>query len=471
MGNAARLFNGEAEQTLYLRVTPTDEQMEFLRTQWKELADQLKQDLADHGFPVSTWIQGSYKFHTLIRPVHKDEEYDVDVGLYFTWDARETRDPPTPEQLRERVQRELIAYSKTNAAVRRVIEPPKERCSRALYKQQFHIDIPTYHLDPYNDTRRLACLSGVWEHSDPKALYLWFKNAVDVEHRALLRRQVRYLKGWAAVAFADAPEARPSSVLMTVLAAEALAQMHCTGALTGGDDDILIGIISVIYERLQRDRRVFNPVDNLEHEDLNRIHEDAWGEFISRLTILYGAAQAAESSEDEAAAALAWESAFSFLMPLPEADEMEVVENSSGRALMQVPDIEVRVLDREGGTLLATYRNEVPSVSKGHWLDFRIINPDMLPAFSEVSWTVRNDGVEAERTGDPGHMRRGIGMVSAGENTAYVGKHYMDCVVRSNGSVFAVRRVPVLIKADKVKLLAQTQRSWTKLRTRRGRRR
>ena len=97
------------------------------------------------------------------------------------------------------------------------------------------------------------------------------------------------------------------------------------------DDDILIGIISLIYERLQRDRRVFNPVDNLEREGLNRIPETAWGEFTSQLTILYDAAQAAESSEDEAAAALAWESAFSFLMPLPEADELEVVEDSSGR--------------------------------------------------------------------------------------------------------------------------------------------
>ena len=43
--------------------------------------------------------------------------------------------------------------------------------------------------------------------------------------------------------------------------------------------------------------------------------------------MLRDAAQMASEAEDEAAAALAWAGAFSFLMPLPEADELEVVEH------------------------------------------------------------------------------------------------------------------------------------------------
>ena len=46
MGLASRLFNGAAEQTLYARVTPSTEQVEFLQTQWNELAEHLKRELS-----------------------------------------------------------------------------------------------------------------------------------------------------------------------------------------------------------------------------------------------------------------------------------------------------------------------------------------------------------------------------------------------------------------------------------------
>lgn len=87
MGKASRLFNGQAEQTLYARVTPSAEQREFLQQQWNALADHLRAQLARHGYPISTWLQGSYKYGTLIKPVRLGEEYDVDLGLYFEWEA------------------------------------------------------------------------------------------------------------------------------------------------------------------------------------------------------------------------------------------------------------------------------------------------------------------------------------------------------------------------------------------------
>lgn len=59
MGFASRFFNGASRQTLYARVTPSPEQVEFLQTQWNELADHLKHELPQqHGYAVSTWLQG-----------------------------------------------------------------------------------------------------------------------------------------------------------------------------------------------------------------------------------------------------------------------------------------------------------------------------------------------------------------------------------------------------------------------------
>ena len=188
------------------------------------------------------------------------------------------------------------------------------------------------------------------------------------------------------------------------------------------------------------------------------------------MTLLQDAAQNANEAADEAAAALAWSDSFAFLMPLPETDEVEVLDHNSGRALMQIPDIEIQVFDVEGGKLLATYMNEVPDVERDRYMTFTIVNRHIVPDFAMVEWTVRNDGGDAVALGDLGHKRGGIGLLSVDEHTAYIGKHYMDCVIRCNGSVFSARRVPVFIKAGARPLLAQAKRSWTRLRTRRGRR-
>lgn len=468
MGKASRLFNGTAEQTLHSRITPTADQREFLQTQWNSLAEHLKGGLTGWGYPISTWLQGSYKYGTLIKPVHKGEEYDVDVGIYFSWDPKSVDVSPTPEQLRTWVQQELLQYKQENTDVKHIEEPAKERCSRAVYAKQFHIDTPTYHLNSSNEARRLACLSGKWEDSDPKALYNWFKNVVGTDNRDLLRRLVRYLKGWAAVAFEEAPLSRPSSIVLTVLAAEAFKDMWGARLLGIEDDDALIAVVAEIHKRLSADKRVANPIDD--SEDLNRIADDDWDAFLTRLTLLQDAAQCANEAEDEAAAALAWSDSFAFLMPLPEADEVEVLDPNSGRALMQIPDIQVQVFDATTGKLLATYMNEVPDVERDRQMVFTIVNRHIVPDFAMVEWTVRNDGADADALGDLGHKRGGIGLLSVEEHTAYIGKHYMDCVIRCNGSVFCARRVPVFIKAGARPLLAQEKRSWTRLRTRRGRR-
>lgn len=55
MGHAALLFNGNAEKTLYRRVTPTPEQRQFLQDQWNALAEHLKAKLpngATRGRPI-----------------------------------------------------------------------------------------------------------------------------------------------------------------------------------------------------------------------------------------------------------------------------------------------------------------------------------------------------------------------------------------------------------------------------------
>lgn len=461
MGLAAQLFNGSRDQTLIGRITPTPGQREFLQEQWNALAEHLKQELgADHGYPISTWLQGSYKFGTLIKPMGPSDEYDVDVGIYFNWTDDEDISP-TPAQLRDWVQQELVRYKSTNPDIKKVEQPPKERCSRGIYTRQFHIDTPVYHLNPDTDKRRLACLSDKWEDSDPKKIYKWFKNAVSGDDRGQLRRLVRYLKGWAAVSFDGAPESRPSSILLTVLATEAYQEIWHVFSID--DDDALIAVIKKIHARLFNDKVVPNPVDR--KENLNRISDDGWDGFLPRLEALRDIAERTEDAADEAVAALTWSEAFSFLMPLPETDQVEIIDEGSGRAVMVLPEIEIQVYGGNPKALLATYRNEVPSVAKDCSLIFRIANPHVVPEYATVEWTVRNEGEEADQFSDLGHRRVGMRLLSAEEHTAYIGRHFMDCIIRHNGRVYSVRRVPINIRNLQYPQRNPPRPAYTKLRS------
>lgn len=461
MGKAARLFNGKAEQTLIDRLTPSEDQREFLQAQWNDLVEYLKPRLSEeYGYPTSTWLQGSYKYGTLIKPIHKGEEYDVDVGLYFQ--REDDGDAmPTPSDLRQWVQQALIAYMRRTTELREVIQPPKERCSRACFDARFHIDVPVYWLEPSSDSRRLATLPDEWEHSDPKALYLWFKSLVERPERDQLRRVVRYLKGWAAIAFNGVPDSRPSSIVLTVLAAEAFADEGLSDRNLD-DEDALIAVIRSIHARLGASSRVLNPVNKA--ENLNRIPEEKWPTFLNTLGLLRESADRAAESDDESGAAFAWSEALSFLMPLPEADEVEVID-SSGRALMVLPSIQIEVYARNPERLVTTHMNEVPAVPKKCDLKFRITNPHVVPQYATIEWTVRNAGQEAEAVGDLGHSRVVAMGFEASEATSYLGKHYMDCVIRLNGNVFAVRRVPVTVRATEYPARNPTRPAYTRIRS------
>lgn len=470
MGRASSLFNGARDQTLISRVSPTTRQREFLQSSWNDLAEHLKVSLkAKHGYAISTWLQGSYKYGTMIKPVRAEDEYDVDLGVYFEWGKGENIEP-TADQLRRWVQQELVDYRDQCADMRSVVEPPKERCSRASYEHQFHIDTPVYHLNSDTNKRRLACLTKGWEASDPKAFYKWFRDALTGGEREQVRRVIRYLKAWAALSFDDIPDSRPSSIFLTVLATEAYPDIGLALLLGVADDDALISTIRTMHGRLNGSRRVQNPATKAD-EDLNRMSDEAWSAFLPRLDALMDITERAAEAADEGAAALIWTEAFSFLMPMPEVDEVELVDEQTSRALMQLPDIDIAVYTGSGQQrrFVANHHNQVDGVAKGCTLVFTIANPHVVPAFATVEWTVRNKGLEADESSDLGHRRVGMRMLQAEERTRYLGTHHMDCIVRVNGQVYAARRVPVTIRDVQYHVHSPALPAYTRLRIKRRR--
>lgn len=442
MGKAASLFNGAGRQSLISRVTPTGEQRDFLQMQWNALAKHLRVTLTEKsGLPVHTWLQGSYKYGTLIRPVHAEDEYDVDVGVYFEW--RDSSMGKTAHELRAMVQCEVLAYQATCTDILKVEAPPKERCSRAIYSSRFHIDLPVYHFEPRKGKRRLACLSGEWEESDPKAFHLWFKQAFDADNRELVRRLVRYLKAWVSIVFQNAPAARPSSIFLTVLVAQAFESVRWKYWGVPADDDALIAVVKRMFGRLSESPLVACPIDK--RENLNRIPLDAWSAFMIRLRCLRDAVERAEQAMDEINAALAWSEAFSFLMPIPSVASVEFLEEGSISPLLPVPDIDIEIMTPSGRKAARSHRNSIPSVSIGSALHLAIARPSELPDHATVEWLVRYADVGISGAAVLGEREIGVRATTKKMVMQRVGLHQISSVIRVNGRVYATRNVQVLV--------------------------
>lgn len=421
-------------QTLHRRITPTQAQRGQQQERWQDVRDFLVNDLADTtGYAMSSWLQGSYKFGTQIRPAKPGDEFDIDLGLYFNWPGAADATGEDPAVLKGQVQRSLRDYAaEAEDDVLEVVEPAKERCSRIRFSGDFHIDVPAYHLDPNRDARDLATETRGWELSDPKAFYVWFQRLFDDDDTAQVRRLIRYVKMWAALKL---PE-RPASVLLTVLVAEAYLVLPAAEVET--DDLGLRNVAAAILNRLDADAEVANPVNR--RENLNRTSPEATDAFREGLRSLIRIADAGLAAPTEAGTAFAWTQAFDHFFPAPSE------QPANANAIVPVAfDPQVSVEARpEGSAAVMRGLNGIGPIPKKCAISFTLDNIHQLPAGAQVRWCVRNEGEEAELINDMGHVSA-AGAVAA-ETSAYRGTHHMDVVVVSAlGAVLGFRRVPVQV--------------------------
>ena len=460
MGICASLFcSGNADkETLHKRISPSDEQVESQREYWNDLADYLKADLkVRSGYAVSSWIQGSYKFATQIRPARKGMDYDIDLGVYFAWASKPEDGRFSAADLKAMVQDSLQVYADDGETDATGVSDPKEFCSRIRFSDDFHVDVPAYH--EWDDVRRLASASDGFVDRDPYTIWEWWIQTFDEGERARARRMVRYLKMWAALKFDAKTENVPSSILLTVLLAYAYPSVDL--AKVSGDDELFAVLVEQIKSYLAKSNsdEVPNPVDV--SENLNRMGDD-FATFQQRLGELEDACGRALAAKDVATAASIWSEPFEFYFPLPEEDDLKKSETADVRALVPafVPEVEVTVtLETKKSYVL---KNGAANVPKGSTLDFRLVNYGQAPAGALVRWTVRNAGAAAEAVNDLGHFS-GFGEASHHETAEYRGRHYMDVSVHSGGRVIGMRRVPVSIISNSI-VRAKVKRLFSKRR-------
>lgn len=255
--------------------------------------------LAEHGGTrVHIYPQGSFRLGTVVRPNRGAGEFDIDL-VFLLGILKEST---TQDGLKQRVGDLLDEYMKAKKEQGDTDGPatrePSRRCWTLTYPDfGFHLDVlpavPDADLPPDG-----ICLTDkqlvAWQKSNPigyanwfalrsaelqemltKAAYARHVNVDQVpihEVRSTLQRVVQVLKWHAMIMFADKPDLRPPSILLTTLAARAYS----------GERDLFAAARSIIdgMTRHIENREGTYWVPNPAHEEEN--FTDKWAEYPDR---------------------------------------------------------------------------------------------------------------------------------------------------------------------------------------------
>jgi Second Messenger Oligonucleotide or Dinucleotide Synthetase domain len=182
--------------------------------------------------------QGSFRLGTVVRPHLKDDEYDIDLVCSLSI----KKESITQKDLKKKVGERLKSRSDLKHRLDEL-----GRCWRLSYAHQFHMDVLPVIPDLENPHTGILLTDKdlrLWQKSDPVAYAEWFyermrvvaeqkraaiaeekrasiEDVPDWQVRTTLQRVVQLLKRHRDIYFGKDFEGRPTSILVTTLAAHA----------------------------------------------------------------------------------------------------------------------------------------------------------------------------------------------------------------------------------------------------------
>lgn len=432
--NCSNLFNSEldGEDSLHKRtklssliltkgISKKDELIEFLRTELKEAFE----------CEVRFWLQGSYKSHTLIKPVDKFSSYDIDVGVYLFFDAEaegiDSRD------VKATLKDALISYCNINDEAK--LQESKNACEGLEFSTFLTIDTPIYYIAGSNI--KLATDEG-WVDSDPMAIQGWLTEYYsDKDDRALMKRLVRYFKAWINVKWQGTRFKKIPSLAVNVLVAQHMNRY-------AREDDSFLYTALRICEVLEANFIVESPLNKNNLIDMPQESRDFAIQKLEQLKRL--CQKCIDASEFEKG--VEFSNIFQHYFPQV---KLEITEAKPGLpAVVTVPNISICRYDKDGKHI-ETVISENITVQKGDSLTFTICNHDAFNPLSDAQWTVRNVGPQATDANDIGHKVVGRPNESHQRGTSYTGSHTMECMIIYNGVLLGFQAIHV--KVNPVRIL------------------
>lgn len=416
--------NDSTKETLATRNTLLKEQVDTARQEKDKLLIFLKSQLASYlGLKVAYWIQGSFKSHTVIRPVRSSDEFDVDVGLYIFADAE--AQGLNASDAKSLLNKALQAYCKSHSTAK--LEDTKPNCERIRFIDNFHIDLPLYYIDEQIGKCRLATENNGWIDSDPKALQSWFGNQIkdlsDTE-KARLRRVIKAIKTWVSLKNIKLP----SIAISTFIARNYVGY--------ASEEDAIWKLSSSLTNHIVTGGRILSPING---DDLISAKDEEVSELKRACLQLQNVLKAVALSESIVVSHQLWSIEFEHV--LPPLNSLKVQAGSENLpAITTPPQISVKPSSGVPEQVL----NNV-TVYRGDKLSFKVHNKSDYSAGSEVIWMVRNTDKDAGLKNDLGHNQRFGISESVTENCEYRGKHFMECTILNAGQIVGISSVTVNI--------------------------
>lgn len=434
MGLSAKLFFDKNEiETLCTRISLTPEQLEDAREKKDKLLELIKPELSSSlEVPVKHWLQGSYKNHTLIRPIQKGDEFDIDVGIYVLCNAE---DEGLSALDVKQLNRSVLEWYVSNRPEAKVGEN-KMSCERLIYPSSFHIDIPIYYYDSETEICKLATQTDEWIDSDPKAIQDWFNQKVSSltpKSLAQLRRIIKYLKVWTAIK-GKKDNIRIPSIAITVLVTYLYVEAD-------DDDDGFIQTAVGVMNYIISNDTLDNPCNGA---DLFGFKDNEYQQIKNRAEALKKSCEFIKESEDSLQQYVLWSATFEHMFPSFVERFDEVSKKTNLPVITVPPKIKVRHLDKNRNILSSDVKDEI-RVFRDEELYFSIDNQADYSETAEVHWIVRNQDGEAKRVNDLGHTSVLSISDERYEGCSYSGTHYMECLVLDRNNIKGIGAVKVRI--------------------------
>lgn len=441
--NCSELFYSDDKtiETLHKRTQLSEIVLSKGISKKNELIDFLREELkyafeCDVGF----WLQGSYKSHTLIKPVDKFSSYDIDVGVYLFLDAEE--EGVKSKDVKETLKAALSSYCNINNEAE--LQESKNACEGLKFTTFLTIDTPIYFKTDTNI--KLATDEG-WVDSDPRSIQEWLTNGYsDNSSRASMKRLVRYFKAWINVQWQGSEFKKIPSLAVNVLVAQYMQKRD-------REDESFIHTALSICEVLESSLIVSSPLNG---SNLVAMPQEAASFAHQQLDKLKEVCLQCIDSPDFQRSIL-FSNLFQHYFPQI---TLGADEGGAGLpAVIAVPEISICRFDKNGNHIENITIEEV-SVTKGDSLTFTICNHTDFHSHSSAQWTVRNVGIQANDANDIGHKVTGRPDESHRRETSYTGSHTMECMITYNGAVIGFKTIHVEVKPARTVKRQKVFKGW-----------